>query len=327
MRKNNNQRKGKPLQLAMLLSALTMMVMASPSRVFAGFGISPVDITNEHMKPGAHYEKVITISRSDSNAKLAVDVETDMEDSKANDWFSYDPGTEFTIDAGVQSFDLVVMIDVPKDADLDDYTGVVRVTTTPEESDGTVAISQGGRVDVNLGVVDEDYVQFNVRMMELEDSYQGEKLPLLIKIENLGNIDAAPTKAVLNVEDAQGNFIVKLETTDIGKVAYGKTEEVYAYFDHDLEPGSYFSNTQVYDGDEQLSDAFLSFDIYEGDRPSSESSGNESNELESMNTWYVLLVVVLVGITVGIIVLFLVVSKKDDSDKTEKKEVRTASKK
>lgn len=74
-------------KLKLLLILFFFYIFTTPA--LAGFGVSPADISNNHLKPGDNFEKEITLSRSDINEDLKVTIETDLKE--AEDWFQFEP--------------------------------------------------------------------------------------------------------------------------------------------------------------------------------------------------------------------------------------------
>ncbi len=274
----------------------------------ADFGVSPASISNYHMKPGGTYERVLTISRTETEYDLEVTVLTEMGE-KYNSWISFEPGSEFTIEEGETTKELNVIIDVPSDAEIDDYSGCIRLTTTPVDSEGSaVAVSQGVRINIDLTLTEDDYLEFIVRLMSIDPFSRSNDLPLMLKVENMGNISGSPDRAVLEVQDLQRQDVGTLETTDIGNVSPGKTEEIYAYFEHELDVGKYFAQAEVYYEGESLRDELISFEVREGDL----TSDDEETE-KSSNTRLIVAILAVAGAAIAALAVGCILKKKNES--------------
>ena len=59
-----------------LVSIATFLWLGTP--ILAGFGVSPTNVYNEFLKPGAKFERVVTLSRSDPYEDLDVIVEPSL---------------------------------------------------------------------------------------------------------------------------------------------------------------------------------------------------------------------------------------------------------
>src|SRR3990167_4139586 len=86
----------------------------SPHKVLASsFGISPVEILVEDLKPGTHIEKTIFASRSDPWEEIDVVIEPAL--GEMDSWFKFEPGLRFRFPDGENQTPIKVIIDVPKD--------------------------------------------------------------------------------------------------------------------------------------------------------------------------------------------------------------------
>lgn len=231
------------------------------SNVNAGLGISPAQIDNQRLKPGQSFTEEIIISQSEASDALNVTVEPDM--GIANSWLSFNPGTNFTIPAGTQRFSLKVTVTPPDDAELKPFNGVIRIkaSSAAEAEAGGVAVVKGARVEVSIVTTNIDFADLIVRAITVEESQPADNIAIKLKIENKGNIDAAPTSAILIVEDLNQNLIEELETTDINTVKAGETSEVFAYFKSSLTEGEYFGRAQIYYQDILLREERIVFRI------------------------------------------------------------------
>ncbi len=249
----------------LIFSVLVILLMISfllPVKSFAGFGISPSDIVNGHLKPGDHYEKTIIISRSDPTEDLTAVVDVDFEG--IDQWFTFDPGQEFTLPKGEKRFPLKIVIDVPEDAPVQKYTGSIRIKAmSPEEQKSGVSIVKGAKVQVALATTELDVVDLLIRSMKITPAVDGEPVILTMNIENVGNKASAPTKVNLIVYDLADNEITKATATEIKSVEPGKTQEVSAEFYPDVDPGEYFGVAKVYLGDNVIREAKMYFKVNE----------------------------------------------------------------
>lgn len=233
---------------------------AGKQSAFAGFGISPSDIINDHLKPGAHYEKTIVVSRSDPTEDLKGTVEVEVEG--ANEWFTFNPGKDFLLPTGQERFPVTVIIDVPEDADLKNYSGTLRFTgASLDEEKAGVTIVKGARVQVQLATTDLDVTNLLVRALRFESTDNPESLNLYMYIENIGNTDAAPSLVKLDVIDLADKPIGSFETTEVEPIPAGESKEVTAKFTTNLNTGEYYGLVKVYLGEDLLREERLYFKI------------------------------------------------------------------
>lgn len=308
-----------------------------PNQVFAGLGISPAEIQNMHIKPGMSYEQVFEISRSKTDYVMDVSVSIDMNNEEQNEWISIEPSMKFQLDEGVDRRDMTVKVDVPEDAELGEYNGFVRIETTGDsDGPGAVTVTEGARIDVNLTVTDQDYTELLVRLMKFEDVYGDDPIKLMLKIENKGNVEAAPSKVIAKIKDLTQTEVATIETQDIEKVEPGKTQEVYAYFENTLEKGEYFGDVSVYNGDELLIEDTLLLRVFsEGERETGESEKTTDEEKTFLGLGLDDRQLMMVGggiIALGLIVVLVLLGRKRTKEEhenlnTEKNENSESSKK
>lgn len=229
---------------ALLLFALTGVV------AYAGFGISPPSIKETKLVPGSRIARTIYLVQGNPEYDVPVTVAIESKDMK--DWISFDPSASFTIPQGVQQFPLKVTIQVPKTAELGIYKAFIRTATTPPKAEGasSVAISLGGRIDVELTVGDDVYEAFSITNINIEHIRAGESPKVEIEVDNTGNIPAGPAAASFELYNKFGNI----------RLAYGEqeiTEEVPSFTKQGitiefplsvrLAEGEYWGNVIIYD--------------------------------------------------------------------------------
>lgn len=228
--------------------------------VFAGFGIAPSDFINDHLKPGMSYEQEFILSQGDPIEDITVSIEPDL--GEMDSWFSFEPGKTFTIPKGQQRFPIKVKVTVPNDAALKEYEGVIRIKALNNESQQTgVSIVKGVVLETKIKTTNISVTRLVVEALSFLDMVPGDPLKLSMRIRNEGNVDAAPSKVVLDILDFKQEKIDTLESNDIKTVAAGTTGETIVTFDHSLEPGSYFAIAKVYLNKTVLREEQLAFSI------------------------------------------------------------------
>jgi hypothetical protein len=237
----------------------------------AGFGVSPPYFRNENLARGSHYEKKIVLVRGDPVEDLKAEITIDV--SGAEDWISIDKGTEFVLPKGEKQIPIVVGVDVPREAGFGNYKGAIRIKTSPLEppEGGMVSIALGAQIDVDLMVTDKEIIDFKIRGVKASDLEEGHKLWWMdfpgkilfsMKIENLGNVTAGPSKVLFDIYDSQEeNLLETIETTKIGKVNSFETGEVVTKLLTNLKPGSYWAAFKIFKGEEIISEGKISLSI------------------------------------------------------------------
>jgi len=248
------------------LVALSLFV---PVGVFAGFGVSPGAVRENRLTPGATITRTIYLVQG--NPDVDVEIIAEIEARDIRDWITIDPGISFVIPAGVQQFPMGVTIQVPRDAGFGKYSGVVRVRTQPPaaKESGSVAISLGGLVDIDLTVGDDVVLEYRVKGLRVLDVKEREPLQVSARIENTGNVPASPDSATFELFDKFGNTrlaFITAEQEQFPRVPAFTEESVLLTFPVDivLAPGEYRSHVKVFNEDgDVLREVKLGFSVIE----------------------------------------------------------------
>lgn len=291
---------------AQLLSRSLFLVMgfvvflAAPTAAQASFGVSPSNIVHEQLRPGATFEKTITLSRSDVSEDLQIIVEPSLDEMRT--WFSFPDGEKILFPKGQNRLQMPVVAIVPADAELKQYEGVIRVKALPlRPQPGGVSIVQGARIQVELVTTNIDIVQLAVRGLQMRDVTGGESLKLDMKVTNNGTTPAAPWVKLTVLNLLQEN-LEQLEARNLAAVAPNTTEELVAEFETGLGSGEYFALVEVMHDDQLLRKERLVFRIF--DRAATEQG--EQGQV-ALSLWAALQALIASSIGLGIIVIWLLV--------------------
>jgi hypothetical protein len=215
----------------------------SVTTVGAGFGISPADITFEHLTPGITVEKEFLLSRTDIEKDVRVVVETDIEG--ANEWVRIEPGISFTIPKGERTGKMKVLINVPEEVSGNSYRGHIYVKALEGREGGNVALVKGVGLAVNLLVIQLDVEKLLIRKMEIPDTSEGRPIRLLLTVENQGNKDSAPDEAAAVFYDLSGKKLFESKAGFSEKVGPSRTQVLVAEFVNELAVGQYSAEVSV----------------------------------------------------------------------------------
>jgi len=252
LEKNTNQ----------FLVGLCLVFLMSAQIAEAGFGISPPYVQNDSLVRNSYYEQSIWLGRSEADEEVRVEIEKSVPG--ANDWITIDKGSSFVLPKGKKQVPIIIGVRVPGDAEVGSYKGniKVRVIPTGAKSQGQVSIVLGAQIDVDLDVLDKVIYDFKVWKVNIPDLEEGHKLLWLFfpgrisfttEIENLGNIEVAPTKIVLEIYDTRGEGLLEtLEATEMEKVPPFSTERITVNFPTRLPAGAYTANFQIFKGEEVI---------------------------------------------------------------------------
>jgi hypothetical protein len=241
--------------------------------VEAGFGITPPYVKNTSLVRNSTYEQQILLVRGEPNAAQKAEITIDAPEIES--WITIVEGNEISLPRGEQKVPMTVRVTVPKDAEFKTYEGAIRIRTVPDDgqvAEGAVSISLGALVDIELSVIDKEIKDFRVRKVAVGELNEGHKLAWLffpgkirfdMLVENIGNVDVAPSKVDLRIYERTGNLLVE-ETKNVGRVKKIKpyaTETVTAEVPTRLPAGSYIARYRVYNGDEVKQEGDMSLSI------------------------------------------------------------------
>jgi len=240
------------------LIVLLPFILVKPA--LAGFGVSPAEIYNDSLKPGATFDKEVVLSRSTADENLKVVIETEL--GEAESWFTFNPGKEFIFAKGENRKTVKITVSVPKNANLKNYKGVLRIKASSVDSANSgVSIVQGARMEVNLVTTSINLDLLNIKGLNMPEAEFQKPLKLLINVENNGNTEIAPSKIILEIEDLNKNTIETQEVAKLEKVSANTTKEITAEFKNTLNSGEYFGIVKVYLGDKLLRSDRLVFKV------------------------------------------------------------------
>jgi hypothetical protein len=239
----------------------------------AGFGITPPYVRNTSLTRNAIYEQQILIVRGDPSTPQKAEVAIDAPGLEG--WLEVVEGRSIDLPTGLQKVPMTVRVRVPADAEFKDYTGAIRIRTVPADgaiAKGSVNISLGARIDIDLTVIDKQIEDFRVRKISVADLNEGSKLAWLffpgkirfdMLLENTGNVDIAPSKVEFRIYDRSGTTQLE-EVTHIGKiktVSPYDTDTITAELPSRLPAGNYIARYRIYNGDELKQEGDLSLNI------------------------------------------------------------------
>ena len=226
-----------------------------------GFGITPPYVTNDSLTQGSRYEQRIVLVRGSPDQDLTAKVSINVPG--ANDWISVDRGTQFTMPAGTQQMPIVVTVNVPNNAKLGHYSGNIQVVISPlaGPTAGTVGLTIGAQIDVNLQVIDKKMVDFKVHRVTMTNTEEGHtlwwmnfpgKVLFTMDLENDGNIAGSPDKVVFTYGEYLTQKVLETEanTNGLDSVQPFETKSVTAEMPVYLPQGSYKVFYEIYGRDD-----------------------------------------------------------------------------
>ena len=242
---------------------IALIILAWANSALADFGISPPYVRNDKLIQGSHYEQKIILVRGDPTEDLKAEITLDV--FQANDWISIDKGLEFILPKGEKQMPIVVSVNVPEDAEFGNYEGAIRIRISSLKSSesGMVAIALGGRIDIDLVVIEEEIFDFEVRSIKALDLEKGQTIEFLMQIKNTGNIESAPTKVHFNIFDIEKKEL--LESVDnanqLETIKPFEIKKIVAEFPTELEKGNYWAQFKIFRNEEVANEGEVPFSI------------------------------------------------------------------
>jgi len=239
----------------------------------AGFGITPPYVRNVSLTRNSVYEQQILLVRSNPSEPQKAQISIDAPELEG--WLEIVGGDEIALPVGEQKVPMTVRVSVPPDAEFKDYVGAIRIRTIPADGSlarGSVNISLGARVDIDLSVIDKQIQDFRVRKISVSELNEGSKVAWLffpgkilfdMLIENTGNVDISPSDVEFRIYDRTGEALLE-EVSHIGKiktVSPYDTETVTAELPTRLPAGSYIARYRIFNDDDLKQEGDLSLTI------------------------------------------------------------------
>jgi hypothetical protein len=243
---------------------IALVTLFSANTAFAAFGISPSQVINYNLLQGSHYEQKISLVRSDASKEAKAEVA--IYAPEIGSWLTIDKGLSFVFSEGERQVWITVNVDVPEDAELGNYKGTIALRVVPEqiEEPGVVTIALGAQINVDLDVVEKKFFDFIVRSLDIPDLEEGSPIKVLLKVENVGNLEGGPDKVHLDVYDNTGQSLLESgDETSLDTVKPFEIKEIFAEFPTELGVGQHWGEVKVYKGEEIAREEKLFFSIIE----------------------------------------------------------------
>lgn len=225
----------------------------------AGFGISPSDINQEYLKPGASFTTDFLLSRSGALNEMDIVVEPDL--GAINSWFTFKPGKVFRFAQGQRTMTFQVVVNVPETAEYKAYDGSLRLKAVPtDQAVKGVTVAQGLKVNAGLTLTQQDIEKLAITAIKVEDIVKGNPVKVDVVARNEGNVESSPI-AKIKIMDLQMNVLEEHEISSLGSVKANETKTLTGQFLTNLDLGEYFIEVDVLLGDQSLRKERLVFKI------------------------------------------------------------------
>lgn len=327
------------MKKTLLTSFLALVGFAMlTSTVYAGIGVTPVMIENNRLRPGTTYSKELVFSQSDPDEALVITLEPDFGDY--NDWFTFEPSDQFTIDPGVSRTTVKVNINVPAGAELAPTEGSIRIKAAGAEDSGSaIQVERGVKIGVSLATTNSTFVDFLVRAITMGDVSEDGIAQVTVKVENTGNVAASPSRLLMDILTLDEEPVDTISAEGFDIVQPGETTESIIAFDvSGLDAAEYFADAQVYYENRLLRQERLVLRVPELDLSASsnrnlntnlDGSVADLNQFLEENRLLSLMLVVLIAtaFTALIVFLFRTSDEREEEKKKSKPKAKTSVKK
>ncbi|MFH1820410.1 MAG: hypothetical protein ABH805_00585 [Candidatus Nealsonbacteria bacterium] len=279
----------------LLLAIFVSCFLFVPKEVEA-LGISPPSVINHQLLRGTHFEETVYINQGDPKEVLQAVAKINVAEKMAG-WVNLKPGNEFNIPI-TRLFPVIVAIDIPSDAELGSYEGEIRIITHPEtQEEGQVTIGIGIVINLDLTVVEKEFVDFRFIGQSVRPMEEGWPVKLALAIDNKGNAGARPDKVFLEIYNRlDGSFLGSGEADKFSPSTAEpfKRSEIIAQFSINLPMGLYWAQGKIYKG-EEIIEYKIPFEVL------------EEGTLPREKSWPKWLIIVGAGILfLGAVVWFLI---------------------
>jgi hypothetical protein len=243
----------------------------------AGFGVSPPRIKNHQLTPGSIYPVKIMLLRSSAEEELRAVVKIDAPEIES--WIKLDKEDEFVLPAGELQVPMTVTFNIPKNAELGNYTGNINIKVLPKDRGAGVSIALGARIDIDIALTNVSDPDFLVRTVSIPDFERlGSpwnwkfwskifdrffyRIRIVANVENTSSVDTAPSKISLEVYDlAKNNLLESSEDKTMKKVKAFSTGSVEAAFPTKLATGQYWGKVKIYKENEVVNFYEIAFSV------------------------------------------------------------------
>jgi len=241
-----------PLLASVAILGLSVALISHTPPSEAAFGTSPPWVRNDHMLPGTSYEQVINLSRNNPDKDMKVNVKI-TGDKEIQNWLKIENQNRLIMKQGEVILPMKVIVEVPKRAALRDYRGGLFVTLEPiqegEKQGGTVAITLGANISVEISVVGTKVTQYRIQSISTQPLEEGQSFSLAVELENQGNTEIASLNGQVDIYDEKETQVLKTLT-------FGSLEEPISpdqrakvnlsFGDFSLEAGAYWLQIKAF---------------------------------------------------------------------------------
>lgn len=293
-----------------LVASLVVVFAQKVSAASSSIGVSPSQIANDLLVPGATYSTTLVVSRAVATDEVSAKVEL-FADSFSS-WISFPQGNSVKLVKGAQRANLPVTITVPADAKIGNYSGNLRLTITNTQ-EGQINIVPGVRVDISLKVTNDAVEGIKILYIKMLESAFGSPYVVVLQISNTGNVETRPDTITLEIFDIAEKKLRELTYEFSEKVPAFLTKELQAFVQdtNPLSVGEYWAVVTVKKDGKVIATEKVAFRVGEAVQPTPTPEQTQG-ELAGASLLWVIFAVIGILVLSGLVVIFFAFFKRNE---------------
>ena len=228
------------------LIVLSVSVLSNVSSSMAAFGTSPPWVRNNQLLPGSTFRQVIYLSRDETSQTMQVHTKVSGDENLLA-WMTIPDQENLIMEKGQNIFPMTVIVSVPEDVELKNYTGSIFITLAPLADTplggGQVAVALGAHIAVDITVITDEVTDYRIKSVSVDPMEEEDPFAINMKIENTGNIAVSRLEGQIDIYNAANSSMIKsLDFAPLeNPVAFNEINEIaMVYEDYKLQPGQYW---------------------------------------------------------------------------------------
>jgi len=232
---------------------ITTLVTFVPLLCRASLGISPAQLTNDHVLAGTTLHYTLTASSGDVSTDTTIQL-TNSVQGDIQSWVVLSTD-HLTLSADQAHNTIDVTVQVPNDVLVGEYTGTIIVNEVDQSQSGSgtdlhslITLS----LPITITVVPDVYEEYTVSDVNVLPQSEQDPIALFFNVDNTGNVASGPDRAkvtIMNSDETEQVDEIEVPLTDKTKPFTYATET--AVFTKTAPVGSYWLTARILDGTEE----------------------------------------------------------------------------
>ncbi len=188
-----------------ILITLSVSMFSNIPTSSAAFGSSPPWVKNDHMLPGTTFEQIVYLSRNDTEKAMQAIIRI-TGDEELVKWMEITDEDSLIIEKGQYNLPMKVIVDVPADATLKQYTGGIFVTLSNIKTDttlegGEVGIGLGAHISVDITVIGDSITDDEINSVVVEAQEEDDEIKS-VPVDEQGQDNSSSEVAPVTISDS-----------------------------------------------------------------------------------------------------------------------------